>query len=230
MSQLNQTTQTNYMTGNLMQTAHNITIVTPSRPDRAEFLAECVQSVQLQTVLPAEHLILIDHRYEGCYPTVNRLLSKVRTEFIQFLSDDNLLYSNHIATVREFTADNDLIYTYSDVTGRNINWNYPFSAEKLKRGNFINEPLIRMSSLMAASDKTCGGFDTTDCLGDWKLYMRMLENGSRFKCVPTKTFKFRYHADNYSTEHLNADANAVIVAVSEPKDPVWHVKQLKDRH
>ena len=138
-----------------MSIAENITIVTATIPEREDMLKDCIRSVKDQNMKSHEHIVLVDHNHKGCFHTFNRLTEMVETEFVQYLSDDNILYSNHIETVAPYTEENDIIYTHCDVEGRNISWNYPFSGNNLRKFNFINEPLIRVSCL-----REVGKFDS----------------------------------------------------------------------
>ena len=174
-----------------------ITVITAAISGRETMLQRAISSVNAQTTLPTDHIILYDHNRNGCFPTHNKLLRMVKTTHVQFLNDDNFLYPHHIATITPFLKEHDLIYCYHDISGRDITFNYPYTPARIKKHNFINEPCIRMSVF-----DELGYFGTSDCLEDWRFYIKMTISGKKFHCVEQKTFKFFYGHGNYSLGNL----------------------------
>ena len=156
-------------------------------------LVECINSVAQQTVLPKEHLIMVDYQYRGVQYVVNSLAEKIKTVWVQILSDDDLLLPEHLETVMNAREGYDLIYTYPIVQGRDMDLDIPFSEAKLRTRNFINCPLIKAKWLKKFKLNKEDG-----CLCDWKLYLNMLDEGCKFKSVPKHTWIFRFGHGNYS--------------------------------
>jgi len=94
----------------------SVTVVIPTLPSRAEFLAEAIASVQAQTRLPDAIVVVYDLDHEGAAATRSRGLDMVQTEYTAFLDDDDTLYPEHLArmdsSIWRFGAD--LVYPWFD--------------------------------------------------------------------------------------------------------------------
>lgn len=66
----------------------SLTFVTPCASEHEPYLAQCIASVQVQTV-PCEHYYLIDSDGRGPGYLRNRMLEKVTTEYVSFLDADD---------------------------------------------------------------------------------------------------------------------------------------------
>jgi hypothetical protein len=76
----------------------DVTVITPTIPGREILLEECKESVRKQTMRPKDHLIGVDVDGRGPAAMRNSLVEKVKTEWVAFLDDDDLLMPNHFAT------------------------------------------------------------------------------------------------------------------------------------
>ena len=179
--------------------ADDVTVITPAIITRLDMLMQCIKSVNEQDLKPVDHIIYLDHNRHGTMYAVNYLINSVKTPYTQFLSDDNYFYPNHIKELLSVAKDTnaDVVYSYPKVTGRDINFDVPFSANELRKRNFISEPLCRTSAL-----KEANGFMKNTGAEDWMLYLRMLNNGCKFVHVPKHTWCFRFGHGNFSLGDL----------------------------
>lgn len=168
-----------------------ISVLTPALPDRLPLLAECVASVRAQTLRPTAHLIQLDYERRGCAAVLNVLLAAAaEAEWVALLADDDLFLPHHLATLAAHT-DADIIYPYCRVVGRDWNPNAPFDEAQLRAGNFIPSTTLIRRSL---ADRL-GGWRTDAANGfeDWDFWLRALDAGGRFRCVPEVTWVYRFH-------------------------------------
>jgi hypothetical protein len=177
-----------------------IIVVTASLPERNSFRAECIQSVNEQTLQPVAHLVSIDHERAGPARILNRLLPAclaAGAEWIAQLADDDIFYPHHLATLVENANDADIVYPYCEVRGRNWNPNAPFDAERLRRENYIPATTLIRASLC----EQLGGWreEAKEGFEDWDFWLRALDAGARFVCVPQVTWAYRFHGHNMST-------------------------------
>jgi len=168
-----------------------ISVITASLPSRSAMLAECVASVTAQTLAPLEHLILVDHHREGAARTRNRLVGAAAGDWIAVLDDDDLLFPDHLATLWEARDTADVIYPYCEVSGREWSPNRPFDAAELRRGNYIP-----ITALIRADYLRAHGWSPEVDMEDWDLWLRLLDAGARFACVPKVTWLYRFHGSN----------------------------------
>jgi glycosyltransferase involved in cell wall biosynthesis len=174
-----------------------ITVITPALPTRMHLLGECLRSVAAQEYQPYEHLVALDYAREGPCVIRNRLAAAARGEWLAFLDDDDLLLSNHLRELLEHSAaEADVVYSFCRVEGRieMPGWipNSTFDADRLRADNFIPVTCaVRKSSFERAD-----GFRKEDGQEDWGLWLRLLNSGARFKCVPIVTWIYRFHGGN----------------------------------
>lgn len=176
-----------------------IAVLTPAVPERADMLAECVAAVRGQTFPPVAQLIEIDHERAGCATVLNRLLPAAQAanaDWIALVADDDLFYPRHLERLAAASADADVVYSYCDVEGRDWNPNSPFDPQRLRLENYIPSTCLIRASLAAA----LGGWrvDAAHGFEDWDFWLRALDAGARFRCVPTVTWRYRFHGDNLS--------------------------------
>lgn len=167
-----------------------ITVVTPSLPERSVLLAECLASVSAQTQPPTAHLVAVDHAYEGPALTRNALLRAVETEWVAFVDDDDLLDPHHLETLAGHADDADVVIPYCRFDGPPIPpkfVNQPFDRGRLARhGIFPITVLARTTAVMNA-----GGFRRRDRYEDWSMWNRMADAGATFAVVPEVTWTYR---------------------------------------
>lgn len=167
--------------------ATQITLITASMPDRSHLLAQMLASVARQTVLPAAHFIVIDGR--PLVPKLQELLSKVTTEYVVQVDDDDILYANHVKTLNN-NLDADIVWTWCDVTGRNWNANEPYQPGVLQDRNYIpSNHARRMSAINEVGGITSHGNNDYE---DWNLLRRLETAGATFKNVPIITWNYRF--------------------------------------
>jgi glycosyltransferase involved in cell wall biosynthesis len=172
-----------------------ITAITASLPTRAAMLAEAMQSVAAQTLQADEYLVGVDYARRGTARVLSQLAQAARSEWVATLDDDDVWYSEHLATLAAHTANADVVYSWCDVEGREGFEQYlrvPFNRERLLEANYIpNVALIRRELLADVGwwrEGVAGGFE------DYDLWLRALAAGARFVCVPQVTWCYRLHA------------------------------------
>lgn len=176
-----------------------IAVLTPALPERAAMLAETIASVNAQTLPPAAHLIEIDHERAGCATVLNRLLPAAQAadaNWIALVADDDVFYPRHLELLAGASADADIVYSYCDVEGRDWSPNAPFDEARLRAGNYIPATTLIRTALA----RKLGGWrpDAAHGFEDWDFWLRALDAGARFRCVPTVTWRYRFHGDNLS--------------------------------
>lgn len=172
----------------------NITVVVPTIAPRIHLLERAIVSVASQTLRPAVVRVVEDRRREGAAATRNRALADVRTDWVAFLDDDDVLYPNHLklcarmATLQQL----DVVYPGYDCDDDPVNcFGIPFDASLLKQRNFIPVTVLARTELVRAA----GGFqEHPDEHGnpceDWGLWLAMLERGAKFGHLPIRTWRW----------------------------------------
>ena len=179
-----------------------ISVITPSLPSRSAFLAECIASVTAQTHKPREHLVAIDHARLGPSAMRNALLAGVTGEWVAVLDDDDLLLPNHLELLSK--AEGDVIYTYCEVKGKDWNPNRDFDADELRQRSYIPATALIRTSLLRDLN---GWREPSECpsgFEDWDLYLRALDVGATFTCIPEVTWRYRFHGGNRTDRGANA--------------------------
>src|SRR5438105_753578 len=93
-----------------------ITVAIPSIPPRAAMLGRALASVLAQE-LPAEAVsIAVDTGRQGAAVTRDRALRAVRTEWVAFLDDDDILLPEHLRVLMDGAAESGADYVYSYFT------------------------------------------------------------------------------------------------------------------
>lgn len=163
-----------------------ITVVTPTIPGREQLLAECEASVKAAG-LP--HLVALDERRAGPAAVRNRLLERVRTPWVLFLDDDDVIHLAYPRLVERSLPSADVVYTAWDLVGGDEPKPKPgpFDAELLQRQNFIPvTACVRTSALRAV-----GGFPEGVHLEDHELWKKLCAAGYRFRYVPVVAWTYR---------------------------------------
>lgn len=173
-----------------------IEVVTATLPERGRLLAECAESVARQTLPPAAWHIAVDHRREGPAPVLNRLAERVETPWLFRLDDDDVLYRDHFETLKPYlTSDRyDVVYSWCAAEGSlpRRRFQVPFDPKRLPIDNTIPSAAAIRTDLF----RRLGGYrsDPETMLSrheDWDLWLRALEIGARFLCVPIVTWRYR---------------------------------------
>lgn len=193
----------------------SVTVLTPTLPERAEMLRECILSVQAQTVQPEAHLIWCDTERAGCAAALNKLWPRAVTEWVAVLADDDLIDPEHLqvllaqAQVSAYAGPVDVVYSYCRVVGRKDGWtpNKPFSAWGVRQGThpIPATALIRRSLVEKLNGwrQPPGGYEDED------FWRRALDVGARFVQVRRITWSYRWHGGN-TLVHDNPSVMAAI--------------------
>jgi len=171
----------------------DITVVTPTLPQRSPLLAEAVASVSKQTHQVSGHLIGADYRRDGPVDMRNRLINIVDTEWTAFLDDDDILFPKHFEVMLPYADKADLIWTWCVSEGRgSFNPNSSFNERRLREdGNYIPITVAVRTSFL----REVGGFREHP-QEDWDLWVRLLDAGARFLNVPVITWNYRFLGEN----------------------------------
>ena len=168
----------------------DLTVFTPSLPSRREMLLGAMASVAAQTFPPAGgHHVEVDHARAGVVAVANRLAEQVDTEWLMLLDDDDLLDPNHCATLAT-VEDADIVYTWTRVTGRpGFDPNATFDADALRAANYIPGGC---AAIRTSLWRELGGYRPGHDPEDWDFWLRALDVGARFVCIPKITWTYRF--------------------------------------
>jgi len=165
----------------------SVTVITPTIPERAEQLAEAIESVQAQSRPPEAHLIEVDDLRQGTAAMRNRMVEEADTEWVAPLDDDDLLLPIHLQVLLDGASSSGADVIYSDWNGH-VPKGCPrdFDSAALRAKNFIPATaLIRREAIEAV-----GGYPEVHG-EDWALWLLMDRAGARFYRVPVVTWTYR---------------------------------------
>ncbi len=176
-----------------------LAVVTTAIPERLGMLHHLLESIETQTLRPDAHLVHIDYEKVGPAASLNRVAMAAvaaGADWVAQIADDDLAYPHHLETLVDASADADIVYSWCDVEGRPWNPNSPFDAERLRYENYVPGTTLIRSTLI----QTLGGWrpEAAHSFEDWDFWLRALDAGARFVCVPTVTWLYRFHGDNLS--------------------------------
>ena len=168
-----------------------VTVVTPTIPERRQMLHELGQCIARQTAHPYEWIVRTDRNQAGPAAVVNEMVAEAETEWVFRCDDDDLFDTNHFETIGEYLTDDvDIVYSWPRVspggwmTETELQVNNPI--ELLRQVNWIAS---------AAAIRT----DLWDRLGGYRevhnedhdLWIRALDAGATFRCLPVVTWTYR---------------------------------------
>ena len=180
--------------------------------DRPALLAEAVASIRA-TGYPAEIVVvndggaatkidgvtLVEHdASRGRSEAANAGVKAARNAYVAFLDDDDLYYSEHLATLANAARGSNATAWYSDAVSAFIDgaerkpmrmYGRDFDRELLLVDNYIPLPtlLLRRSDFL-----DLGGFDTDfDLFEDWDFLIRLSQRGE-FVHLPRITCEIRH--------------------------------------
>lgn len=169
-----------------------ITVVIPTIASRIPQLDLALASVRAQTLKPETVLVELDEHREGAAVTRNVALSKVATEWVAFLDDDDVLYPDHLKLLARYVrlTGVDVVYPQWDGDDPTGMQGKPFDPVLLQRANYI--PVTTLCRTSAVLD--AGGFqphpdESGDPCEDWGLWLAMVEQGAKFGHLPIKTWR-----------------------------------------
>jgi GT2 family glycosyltransferase len=146
-------------------------------------------SVEAQTFLRYEHLVLLDRGRAGCSATFNALASAARGEWLFILADDDLMLPGCLERHLDASADADIVYAPPLV------WGEDSAQFRMGPPGIPAVVLIRKEWW-----RKLGGYD--ERLGqqeDRNLFIRAEQRQARFVRVPDyPTWVYRFHGGNKS--------------------------------
>lgn len=175
----------------------SIAVITPTIPRRAHVLQNAMASVHAQSLLPVEHVVMVDTGHDigeaqGPARLRNTALRATQQPFVAFLDDDDTLDADHLDFLAHLMVEHeaDLAYSYCRFDGPSINpifVNQPYDREVLREhGIFPITVLARRAAIL-----DCDGFREEDQYEDWSLWNRMADNGCTFACMSEVTWTYR---------------------------------------
>jgi succinoglycan biosynthesis protein ExoO len=154
----------------------------------------------------------------GIGAMLNQLAAGVDAEWLARLDDDDLFKPNHLELLSSGVENADVVYTWCEVVPRAGNghapalpavlgpdgWipNHDFDASRLRERNYIPATtLIRKSLWEQLGGWLLPGWGIGESprepeFEDWDFWLRALDAGARFLCIPEVTWTYRYHGEN----------------------------------
>lgn len=176
--------------------SETVTIVIPTIPERSHLLAQAVESVHAQTAA-CEYLIGEDTEHNGCVATVNALAECVQTDWLMRLDDDDLLEEDHISVIEKWLDDDaDIVYSWCRIEGGGelhpedqfqVRLQNAYGWDHLHVVNWIPCTAAIRTELW----RELGGYREVEMSEDWDFWIRALDAGARFRCIPTVTWTYR---------------------------------------
>jgi glycosyltransferase involved in cell wall biosynthesis len=170
----------------------DLTLVTVTQPKRRNLLPEMLATVAQQTVLPDAHLMVWDHG-AGFEASVNRAVGMVETDYYCLVDDDDLLLPDHVETLKA-NLSADIVWTWTEVRGRNWNPNSLYQPGVLQQRNYIPSNHAFRTDLF----RELGGYRKGAGHPDHDLLARAEAAGASFLNVPKVTWVYRFHGGNMS--------------------------------
>lgn len=194
----------------------DLTIIMGSLPEREGLRAQMLESVEAQTLKPATVLYEIDQNHRGVILTYNCLAARVTTEWLFPFADDDLLDPNHFEILSQYMDDAvDVVYTWCRVTGDpgmpETIFQVPIPDNAADQAVFLQN--LRYANCIPGSAairtklwEKLGGYRQfgNGMPEDWDFWLRALDAGAQFRCVPMVTWTYRR---DLSWQHENMMGN-----------------------
>jgi hypothetical protein len=169
-----------------------LTVVTATIPERENMLHELAQCIARQTVRPYEWVVATDWHKVGPAKIINELVADVDTDWVFRCDDDDLFDVTHFETLApHLTDDADIVYTWPRIDPPGhlerpdaLQRIYPLKT--LRDANWITSAAAVRTSVW---DELGGYRDVPN--EDHDLWVRALDAGARFRCVPEVTWTYR---------------------------------------
>jgi GT2 family glycosyltransferase len=175
---------------------HDITVVIPTIPPRADLLPRAVASVHAQTY-PASALVLVaDPDHTGSAATCNRGLADVHTSWVLFLADDDQLMPTALQLLAEAQQQSgaDVIAGPAWIPqrpGHQVDPANPLPPGPIPASVVTERSRLTGTSLMRTEQvRQVGGFEFrrdpstgADC-DDYGLYCKLAAVGATFWLIP----------------------------------------------
>jgi len=151
--------------------------------------------------------IEVDLERTGAAATRNRALSRVDTEWVAFLDDDDQWSNHHVNSLLEHAERTgaDVVYPGCRVVGANGR-EIPLREEWGRFGREFDPEVLREQSYipvtsLVRSELACrvlfgppAGVETD--YDDWGFYLRLLELGAKFSHLPKVTWTWHHDGQN----------------------------------
>lgn len=186
-----------------------VAAITAAVPSRFHLLRECLDSVRVQTVPVAQHVVVVDYVRAGAARTFNAAARAADADWLLPVSDDDVCYPRLVERLLAHADDADVVYAFADMrdwpdhsTNRFV-INRPFRRDVLERQNYIPGgcTLIRKSLF----DEVGGYPEDRPDDEDYGLWLRLLAVDARFACVPELLWYYRRH-DKQKQAELHGQA------------------------
>lgn len=184
-----------------MPAADDVTVIIPTIPPRRQMLKRAVHSALMQSWAPAAIHIELDTHHAGSAATRNRALEAVRTEWVAFLDDDDVLLPNHLEVLCK-AADAyaaDVVYPWPQMNGAPDpspdRFGLPFDEDLLRVRSYIPVTSLVETELAQAAQFWAPDGSVYD---DWGFYLRLLDLGATFHHVPERTWIWNVGTHNTS--------------------------------
>lgn len=189
----------------------DITVVTPSMPERGDMRHEAMYCVALQTLRPAEHRIGIDYSERGPYHLLNDLMAGVNTDYFAWLPDDDLWHEGHLEKLRDAIEGHDMAYSEGKFFG---------SAEAIEKNEELYWGPLDVNRFIAKKDtglrgahwlmrtdvfRQLGGLLVWHPVADWEFLCRFLERDPQVARVDEYTWDYRLHDHSLSSRLAAGD-------------------------
>lgn len=178
----------------------DLTVIIPTVAGRGELLMEAVHSIEAQTLPPLGFKVATDHELAGPHAPLNELARGVYTTWLFRLDDDDLLDPDHFEVLSHWLDDDaDIVYTFCRIEGGGDDhppgqfqdrWQAEYGWDYLRTTNFIPSAAAIRTSLW----RELGGLRDHP-FEDWDFWVRALDAGARFRCVPAVTWTYRMNAE-----------------------------------
>ncbi len=180
-----------------------ITVAMPVIPPRCapgSLFYAAVESARTQTFPPIGGIsAALDASHEGAAMTRQRALDAVRTEWVAFLDDDDLWYSNHLATLHDLVMEHEADFAYSWFDGNN-----PFPAHRGRQFNPEDPHHTTMTVMVRTELAQEVGFYQDEPMHpewsgeDWQFILGCAKLGAKFIGTGDVTWHYRVHGGNTS--------------------------------
>ena len=161
-----------------------VSVLTPTIPERADLLEECIASVTAQTYPDVEHLVGVDEERRGCGWMMNQLGNNAKGEWVLPLGDDDLLLPGAVTRLLEMSDDADVVYSP------------PLVSQNGEIHFFGEPPTIPSFGLIRRTLwQVLGGYDVGKLREeDRDFWTRAMYEGARFVRIPEPQYVYRFHA------------------------------------
>jgi hypothetical protein len=97
----------------MIETPFDVTVVVPTIGPRIEMLRQARESIWNQTLLTRRLVVQEDVAHEGAAATRHKGLMRVRTPWVAFLDDDDLMQPDHLEKLLRHALDTGADYVFS---------------------------------------------------------------------------------------------------------------------